>query len=128
MLNISKGYLCAILAQKYLYNFEVLILSCSIIGHLFPIWFNFKGDYDISVMLGILLGMDYFLAIIATLLWLIIFRIYKLFFVAYLFSIVFMFMYMIILRFNLFDLMLFLIMETVIFYKYNKNIDNLLTK
>jgi glycerol-3-phosphate acyltransferase PlsY len=74
-----KGLIPVLIAQ--LWGVNTFILSCVVlaafIGHLYPVFFNFKGGKGVATSLGVSLGVNIFLglAILAT--WLLVYKMSK---------------------------------------------------
>ena len=70
-----KGALPVILANYFGYNlFDLtIILLCAFLGHVFPIYYGFKGGKGVATALGVLLAIDSNIAILVLLIWLIVF-------------------------------------------------------
>ena len=47
------------------------VILCIFLGHLFPIWIRFKGGKGIAVIIGCLLGYNFFYGLIFSLVWLV---------------------------------------------------------
>ena len=63
---------------KFFFPEYIFISSLSVfIGHVFPIWLNFKGGKGVATYLGILFCIDFILGLNFILIWLIIFVIFK---------------------------------------------------
>jgi len=75
-----KG-LIPILVAFYL-DFNELILSlvafAAFIGHLYPVFFNFKGGKGVATAFGVFIGLSWQVAILVLVTWLIIVKIFKL--------------------------------------------------
>jgi glycerol-3-phosphate acyltransferase PlsY len=72
VLDFLKGYLPVLLAREiFTQNWQILLLSLiPVIGHIFPVWLQFKGGKAVATIFGILaafFGIAYFL--IFLLLW-----------------------------------------------------------
>jgi glycerol-3-phosphate acyltransferase PlsY len=72
VLDFLKGYLPVLLAKEiFTQNWQILLLSLiPVIGHIFPVWLQFKGGKAVATIFGILagyFGLAYFL--IFLLLW-----------------------------------------------------------
>ena len=80
-LTLILDVLKAIIPVIYIkINFPELVYISSLsvfIGHVFPIWLKFKGGKGVATYVGILFSINYFLAIIFVVSWLIIFFISK---------------------------------------------------
>jgi glycerol-3-phosphate acyltransferase PlsY len=72
--DVLKAFIVVFMAKYYNYNSkEILFISLAcFIGHLFPIYFKFKGGKGVAVTLGLLLGLNYVLGLFALFIWIII--------------------------------------------------------
>lgn len=72
--DVLKAFIVVVVAKYYNYNSkEILFISLAcFIGHLFPIYFKFKGGKGVAVTLGLLLGLNYVLGLCALLIWIVI--------------------------------------------------------
>ncbi|MDA9913503.1 glycerol-3-phosphate 1-O-acyltransferase PlsY [Methylophilaceae bacterium] len=74
--DMLKGTLVVLIAKYYL-NFnddQVLLIAAAVfIGHLFPVYYQFKGGKGVATAFGVLLAIDSSIAIIVLLIWLIVF-------------------------------------------------------
>ena len=74
--DMLKGTLVVLIAKYYL-NFNddqvLLIAAVVFIGHLFPVYYQFKGGKGVATALGVLLAIDSNIAILVLLIWLIVF-------------------------------------------------------
>ena len=77
ILDISKGYLPAIISKTY-YP-ELFHLSCLVVffGHLFPIWLKFKGGKGVATYLGILFALSLELSLLFIFTWIVLLLIFK---------------------------------------------------
>jgi glycerol-3-phosphate acyltransferase PlsY len=58
ILDFCKGFFVVLLA-KYLFSLDWQIISISllpVVGHIFPIWLNFKGGKGVATIFGVLAG------------------------------------------------------------------------
>ncbi len=77
ILDILKAVI-PILIIKIYYSEYIFLSSLSVfLGHLFPIWLNFKGGKGVATYIGILFCINYILGLIFITTWLIIFLISK---------------------------------------------------
>lgn len=69
--DLSKGFFAIFLAQylKIPHQMLPLIAFSTFFGHLFPIYYHFKGGKGVAVSLGIILGLNWILALIALTSW-----------------------------------------------------------
>ena len=74
--DMLKGTLVVLIAKYYL-NFNddqvLLIAAVVFIGHLFPVYYQFKGGKGVATALGVLIAIDSNIAILVLLIWLIVF-------------------------------------------------------
>ena len=129
--DMLKGTLVVLIAKYYL-NFNddqvLLIAAVVFIGHLFPVYYQFKGGKGVATALGVLIAIDSNIAILVLLIWLIVFlvsRIYSLSAItaALCLPIIAFFMHI---DQNFLWLSLFLSMFLI--YRHKENIKNLLEK
>ena len=57
-LDSLKAYITIALTSKYFTDYIYLSALLCFLGHIFPIWLNFKGGKGIAVFLGILLALS----------------------------------------------------------------------
>jgi len=74
-----KGALPVILAHYYgLSLLELtIILLCAFLGHLFPIFYGFKGGKGVATFLGGLIGVNFFIGLTFSIIWLIVAKVMK---------------------------------------------------
>lgn len=63
-----KGFSAVLLLQKinFLPNFDLALLTCafaSIIGHIFPIWLKFKGGKGVATAIGVIIALNWPIAL-----------------------------------------------------------------
>jgi len=77
LLDVLKGYF-SILITYNLFN-DLIYLSALIcfVGHIFPLWLNFKGGKGVATYLGVILGISFYLGIIFGITWLVIAVIFR---------------------------------------------------
>ena len=77
LFDISKAII-PILYLKYNHPELILVSSlCVFIGHLFPIWLKFKGGKGVAVYLGILISINFHVALFFGIIWISIYLISK---------------------------------------------------
>ena len=74
-----KGALPVILANYFGYNlFDLtIILLCAFLGHVFPIYYGFKGGKGVATYLGGLIGLNFFVGLTFSIIWLIAAKVMK---------------------------------------------------
>jgi len=78
-LDALKGALPVILAHYFgLSLFEsTIILLFAFLGHVFPIFYSFKGGKGVATYLGGLIGLNFFVGLIFLIIWLIVAKVIK---------------------------------------------------
>ena len=75
-----KGALPVFLAHYYfdVHVFELtIILFCAFLGHVFPIFYGFKGGKGVATYLGGLIGLNFFVGLTFSIIWLIVAKVIK---------------------------------------------------
>ena len=126
-LDVLKGYIPVFIASKYFP--ELIQLSCLItfLGHIFPIWLKFKGGKGVATYVGILFSINYFLAIIFVVSWLIIFFISKYSSLGSILSTLLIPIF-IFLNSNYENQYFFIVMFVLILYTHRENVKRLINK
>lgn len=72
LLDGSKGIIAYLLAKYYLDN-QLILIGCllAVIGHIFPIWLNFKGGKGVATSLALVIVINWQIGIIVISLWLV---------------------------------------------------------
>jgi glycerol-3-phosphate acyltransferase PlsY len=72
--DMLKGILPVLIAHGLGANYATLGFTClaAVIGHIYPIFFNFKGGKGVATALGALLGLQFVLGVIVLATWLLI--------------------------------------------------------
>jgi glycerol-3-phosphate acyltransferase PlsY len=74
--DMLKGTFVVLIAELYLnltYDQVLLIAAAVFLGHLFPVYHQFKGGKGVATALGVLLAIDIHIAILVLIIWLIVF-------------------------------------------------------
>ena len=77
LLDGAKGYFAILITLNNFQDYLILSASLTFMGHLFPIWLKFKGGKGVATYLGILFAINFILAIVFILTWIIIILISK---------------------------------------------------
>ena len=74
-----KGALPVIIAHYYGYDlFDLtIILLCAFLGHVFPVYYRFKGGKGVATYLGGLIGISFFVGLTFSIIWLIVAKVMK---------------------------------------------------
>jgi len=76
--DMLKGTIVVLIAKLYLnltYDQVLLVAAAVFLGHLFPVYHQFKGGKGVATALGVLLAIDIHIAILVLIIWLVIFLI-----------------------------------------------------
>tara|TARA_B100001123_G_C15340312_1_gene1034564 strand:+ start:5316 stop:5900 length:585 start_codon:yes stop_codon:yes gene_type:complete len=113
----------------YLYNYDVGLLCglFCIIGHIFPIWLNFKGGKGVACLFGFILATNPLFFLIILIIWLIVAYISKYSSLGSIISTVTMVFLFLIYETNI-NIVIPLIISALILFKHKKNIKRLITK
>jgi acyl phosphate:glycerol-3-phosphate acyltransferase len=76
-LDAVKGYAAIMISQMYYTDLIFLSALVCFIGHIFPVWLNFKGGKGIAVYLGIIIALYFPLGIVFGISWIFIAFIFK---------------------------------------------------
>ena len=74
--DMLKGTIVVLIAKLYLnltYDQVLLIAAAVFLGHIFPVYHQFKGGKGVATALGVLLAIDIHIAILMLIIWLVIF-------------------------------------------------------
>jgi glycerol-3-phosphate acyltransferase PlsY len=72
----AKGWAAVALFKTYgpQFGIDALVIApvalCAFLGHVFPVWLRFKGGKGVATALGVLLGLNAWLALATALVWL----------------------------------------------------------
>ncbi len=79
LIDIFKGFLVVIIAKLLAINllFDTIIGLSVVIGHIYPVFFNFKGGKGVATFIGVLFALNIYSAIGFIVTWLIFAKIVK---------------------------------------------------
>ena len=70
ILDLLKGYFSIIITVTYFENLISYSALICFIGHIFPVWLNFKGGKGVATYLGVILALSYKFFLIFGITWL----------------------------------------------------------
>ncbi len=70
ILDMLKGTAAVLIALRFFPNFAVLAGMGAFLGHLYPVWLKFQGGKGVATMMGILLGLLPWAALVYAIVWL----------------------------------------------------------
>ena len=120
VLDLLKGYFSIIITFTYFENLISYSALICFIGHIFPVWLNFKGGKGVATYLGVILALSYKFFLIFGISWLVLSFLFRYASLSSIISslIVFIYSYFFI---NNFSLILF-IFAVIIIYTHRENI------
>ena len=71
VLDLMKGYFSIIITFTYFENLISYSALICFIGHIFPVWLNFKGGKGVATYLGVILALSYKFFLIFGISWLV---------------------------------------------------------
>ena len=126
LLDITKAVL-PVLYVKFNHPDYIFIASlCAFLGHVFPLWLNFKGGKGVATYVGILFSINLLLGLIFVVSWAITFLISKYSSLSSLVASLMIPIYLIFLK-N-YNSIFFIIMFVLIFYTHRENVKRLKNK
>ena len=125
-LDIFKAIIPVLYIKQF--HFDLIYISslCIFLGHVFPIWLNFKGGKGVATYLGILLSINIIYGIIFIIIWLFVFLISKYSSLSSIIACLGISMYVFIQ--NLENLTFFPIILVLVIYTHRENIKRLKNK
>ena len=131
-LDILKGFIPFLIMQFYFHEVSLLtkIFLChfAVLGHIFPIWLNFKGGKGVATYIGFLFGLNPLIAVSFLIIWLLIAFITKYSSLGSLTGIFVAPSYFIFINFNLYIIIFFVYLSFIIIFKHKENIKRLINK
>jgi len=123
-LDAVKGYAAIMISQMYYTDLIFLSALVCFIGHIFPVWLNFKGGKGIAVYLGIIIALYFPLGIVFGISWIFIAFIFKYSSLSSMIGALAVLIYSIILNNNSLSFFLFIIF-IIILFTHKENIRRL---
>ena len=119
--DVLKGYLSIYLSLIYFSDLVYLAALISLLGHIFPVWLNFRGGKGVAIYLGIVLGLSFKLALVFGLTWLVVLFFFRYSSVSSIFASLIVFVYSLTLN-NFYTSIYLFIASVIIFYTHKENI------
>ncbi len=126
VLDIAKAVVPVIFIKLNYPDLVYISALCAFLGHLFPIWLNFKGGKGVATLVGILLSINIYYAIVFGTVWILTFVISKYSSLSSLFASISIPIYLLIIDKG--NIIFFIIMFVLIFYTHRENIKRLINK
>ena len=127
LLDGLKGYTSVLITLKIVPEYIYLSALICLLGHIFPVWLNFKGGKGIAVYLGVLFIFSIHLGFIFIISWLLLLYLSKYSSLSSLISTLIIFLYSIALQ-NLNMSLFFFIILIIVVYTHRENISRIKDK
>ena len=126
ILDIAKAVVPVIYIKLNYPDLVYISALCAFLGHLFPIWLKFKGGKGVATLVGILISINIYYAIVFGIMWILTFLITKYSSLSSLFASISIPIYVLIIDQG--NIIFFIIMFVLIFYTHRENIKRLINK
>ena len=126
VLDIAKAVVPVIFIKLNYPNLVYISALCAFLGHLFPIWLKFKGGKGVATLVGILISINIYYALIFGIVWILTFLISKYSSLSSLFASISIPIYLLIIDQG--NIIFFIIIFVLIFYTHRENIKRLINK
>ncbi len=126
ILDIAKAVVPVIYIKLNYTDLVYISALCAFLGHLFPIWLKFKGGKGVATLIGILISINIYYALIFSTVWILTFLISKYSSLSSLFASISIPIYLLIIDQG--NIIFFIIMFVLIFYTHRENIKRLINK
>lgn len=132
LLDAAKGFVAVWLAERFGARYGIgdagiaLVALAVFLGHLFPLWFSFKGGKGVATAVGVLFALAWWLGLGAALTWVTIAAFFRYSSLAAIVAAVFApFFYVLLVGFDVIALSI-LIMSVFVIYRHRQNIAKLM--
>ncbi len=123
-LDLLKGYLSVYITIFYFESYTSLSALICFIGHIFPIWLNFKGGKGVATYLGVILALSYKFFLIFGITWIFLSLLFRYASLSSMISTFIVFLYAYFFEINNNNLILF-IFFIIILFTHKENITRL---
>ena len=121
ILDMFKGYISVLVTLLYYENLTSYAALISFIGHVFPVWLNFKGGKGVATYLGVILALSYKFFLVFSFSWLTLSLLFRFASLSSIVSTLIIFSYSYIFENNYFSFVLF-VFFVIILYTHRENI------
>jgi len=129
--DMLKGTFVVLIVKFYLnlnYDQVVLIAAAVFLGHLFPIYHQFKGGKGVATTLGIISAIDFHIAILVLIIWLVVFLVSRISSLSAITAALCLPLIAFFMHVNQSFLWLSLFLSVLLIYRHKENIKNLIEK
>ena len=129
--DMLKGTIVVLIAKLYLnltYDQVLLVAAAVFLGHLFPVYHQFKGGKGVATALGVLLAIDIHIAILVLIIWLVIFLISRISSLSAIIAALCLPLMAFFMNVDQSFLWLCLFLSVLLIYRHKENIKNLIEK
>ena len=127
--DLLKGFIPVFVAVTF-FDKPILVFAtglAALLGHMHPIYYEFKGGKGVATTLGILLGLDWLLGTIWIFLWLVVALIFRYSSLAALIATLLIALFAWLQQHHVWELTLLAIIVLLVYWKHQSNIKNLLS-
>ncbi len=126
--DILKGVIPVLIAKYLGSSVTAISFTClaAVLGHMYPVFFGFKGGKGVATALGALLGFHFIIGVMVVATWLLIANFTRYSSLASIVSITLAPLYTVLVLKNTQAIPAFVIMTTIILFKHRKNISRLI--
>ena len=127
--DMLKGTFVVLIVKFYLnlnYDQVVLIAAAVFLGHLFPIYHQFKGGKGVATTLGIISAIDFHIAILVLIIWLVVFLVSRISSLSAITAALCLPLIAFFMHVNQSFLWLSLFLSVLLIYRHKENIKNLI--
>ena len=126
ILDISKAVVPVIYIKFNYPDLVYVSALCAFLGHLLPVWLKFKGGKGVATLVGILISINIYYAVVFGIVWILTFLMSKYSSLSSLSASISIPIYLLII--NQSNIIFFIIMFVLIFYTHRENIKRLINK
>ncbi len=127
--DLLKGLLPVLIASQFTTQPLVpgLVGLAAFLGHLYPVFFGFKGGKGVATMLGVLLGLNFWAGLATALSWLIMAKVFKVSSLSALVATILAPIYLYLLKQPVEIIWIVVIIAIILFWRHRSNIQRLIS-